>query len=131
MTKVLIVDDEENIRDLLHAVLSRKGYCVLLADRGSKALEIYHREKPQVAILDLLMPGMNGIAVLEQIRKLDTAMPVIVLTGLTGEGIERRARELGVTDFLEKSFSLHQLGQALNKALTQMGIPEPLTTSKR
>lgn len=104
---------------------------MLLADRGSKALEIYHREKPQVAILDLLMPGMNGIAVLEQIRKLDTAMPVIVLTGLTGEGIERRARELGVTDFLEKSFSLHQLGQALNKALTQMGIPEPLTTSKR
>jgi DNA-binding response OmpR family regulator len=126
----LVVDDELNIRDLLNVVLSRKGYQVLLADRGSKALELFHREKPHIAILDLLMPGMNGMTVLEEIRKHDKVLPVIVLTGLKNENVEERARELGVVDFLEKSFSLHQLGQALNRAMETIGIPEPLNQAR-
>lgn len=127
MAKILVVDDELNIRDLLHTVLSRKGYEVLLADRGSKALEMYRREKPHIAILDLLMPGMNGIAVLEEIRKRDPILPVIILTGVGNEALEKRARELGIIEFLEKSFSLHQLGQALSTALKRVGLAEPLS----
>lgn len=120
MAKVLVVDDESNIRDLLATVLCRKGHEVLLADCGTKALEVYHREQPQVAILDLAMPGMSGMAVLQQLRALDFDLPVIILTGVGSDASERRARELGVTDFLQKGFSLHQLGQALARALKQV-----------
>lgn len=125
MTSILVVDDEANIRGLLEAVLSRKGYRVLLAEGGRKALELYRREKPHITILDLLMPGMNGMAVLEEIRKHDKVMPVIVLTGMKNATIEEKTRELGVVDFLEKSFSLHQLGQALTRAMQQIGVDEP------
>jgi DNA-binding response OmpR family regulator len=131
MTKVLVIDDEVSITDLLHTVLARKGYEVLIADRGSKALELYHREKPHIAILDLRMPDMNGMAVLETIRKVDSTLPVIILTGAGHESDEKRARELGVIDFLEKTFSLHQLGQALSTALKQRGLAEPLPIPAR
>jgi len=120
MAKVLVVDDESTIRDLLDTVLRRKGHEVLLAEQGSKAMDVYRREHPQIVILDLVMPGVNGMTVLRQLRALDADLPVIVLTGMGDEESEQRARELGVTDFLKKSFSLHQLGQALAKALAQV-----------
>lgn len=117
MAKILVVDDEISIRTLLDAILKRKGHEILLADRGTTALEVYHREQPEVVILDLFMPGMNGIVVLEQLRAMAPQLPVIILTGMGNDAPERRARELGVTEFLVKGISLHRLGEALAKAL--------------
>jgi two-component system C4-dicarboxylate transport response regulator DctD len=70
-------------------------------------------------ILDLHMPGMNGIAALKQFRTIDAQTPVIILTGVGTEAMEQQARTLGVTDFLQKGFSLHALGSALDRALKQ------------
>lgn len=120
MAKVLVVDDEPSIRTLLDTILCRKGHEVLLADRGTKALELYHREQPQLAILDFYMPEMDGIAVLERLRALNQNLPVIILTGMGTDASEKRAKELGVIDFLEKGFSLHRLGEALANALKQV-----------
>ena len=124
MTKVLVIDDEQGIRNLLDTLLSRKGYDVVLADGGRKGLELIRRERPDVVVLDLKMPEMDGVAVLQQIRRLNSNQPVIILTGAATPEREQQVRALGVTEFVEKEFSLHRLGDALKRLLK---TPTPTT----
>ena len=124
MAKVLVIDDEQGIRHLLDTLLSRKGYDVVLADNGRKGLEIFRRERPDVVVLDLKMPEMDGVAVLQQIRRLTPDQPVIILTGAATPEREQQVRALGVTEFVEKEFSLHRLGDALKRLLK---TPTPAT----
>ena len=117
MARILAVDDDEKIRDLLDTVLKRKGHHVLTADHGQKGIDVFRRERPHVTILDFEMPDMNGLEVLKQIRAVDPHAPVIMLTGASTEALEKQARDLGVTEFLAKGFSLHELGAVLNQVL--------------
>jgi CheY-like chemotaxis protein len=117
MAKVLVIDDEPGIRSLLDTLLSRKGYDVVLAENGQKGLECFRRDRPDVLVLDLKMPGMDGLTVLRQVRSLDPRMPVIILTGAGTPETEQRVRALGVTEYVEKEFSLHLLGDALQRLL--------------
>jgi len=117
MAKILVIDDEEGIRNLLDTLLDRKGYDVILADNGQKGLEVFRRARPDVVILDLKMPGMDGLTVLQQIRQLDPRQPVIILTGAGTPEMEQQVMALGVTDFVEKEFSLHGLGDSLKRLL--------------
>ena len=117
MSTVLVIDDEEGIRNLLDAILNRKGYQEILAESGRKGLELFHRDKPDVIVLDMKMPEMDGLAVLQEIRRADSHQPVIVLTGGSTAEAEQHARALGVTKFVEKEFSLHLLGDALKGIL--------------
>src|ERR1700704_6112526 len=97
MAKILVIDDEQGIRDLLDTLLRRKGYDVVLAESGRKGLELFRRERPDVVVLDLKMPGMDGLAVLQQVRSLDPALPVIILTGAGTPETEQQVRAMGVT----------------------------------
>jgi CheY-like chemotaxis protein len=115
MAKILVIDDEEGIRNLLDTLLERKGYDVILADSGEKGLEVFRRARPDVVVLDLKMPGMDGLTVLQQIHQLNPKQPVIILTGAGNPESERQVRELGVTEYVEKQFSLPLLGDALNR----------------
>jgi len=124
MAKILVIDDEQGIRNLLDTLLRRKGYDVVLAESGSMGLELFRRERPDVIVLDLIMPEMTGLAVLRQIRSLDSKKPVIVLTGAGTAEAEQQVRALGVTEYVEKEFSLHRLGDVLNRLLNN---PEPST----
>ena len=117
MAKILVIDDEPGIRGLLDTLLSRKGYDVILAESGQKGLEVFRRAHPDVVILDLKMPGMNGLTVWQQIRSLNPKQPVIVLTGAGTPESEQQVRALGVTEYVEKQFSLHLLGDALKRQL--------------
>jgi DNA-binding NtrC family response regulator len=117
MAKVLVIDDEEGIRSLLDALLSRKGYDVVLASSGRKGLELFCRERPNVVVLDLNMPEMDGVTVLKEIRRTDAEQPVIILTGARTADAEQNVREPGFTEFVEKEFSLHRLGDALKRVL--------------
>ena len=117
MAKVLVIDDEPGIRDLLDTLLNRKGYDVILADSGQKGLEVFRRARPDVVVLDLKMPGMDGLTVLQQIRHLNPTQPVIILTGAGTPESEQQVRALGVTEYVEKQFSLHLLGDALKRLL--------------
>ena len=117
MAKVLVIDDEQGIRSLLDTLLSRKGYDVVLAESGRKGLELFRRERPDVLVLDLKMPEMDGLTVLRQIRSLDPIIPVIILTGAGTAETEQRVRAMGVTEYVEKEFSLHLLGDALKRLL--------------
>ena len=130
MAKVLVIDDEQGIRTLLDTLLSRKGYDVLLADSGQKGLEVFRRARPDVVVLDLKMPGMDGLTVLQQNRHLNPTQPVIILTGAGNPDSEQRVRELGVTEYVEKQFSLHLLGDALKRLLKTPDQVASLTSSQ-
>jgi two-component system response regulator (stage 0 sporulation protein F) len=130
MAKVLVIDDEAGIRSLLDTLLDRKGYDVILADSGQKGLEVFRRAHPDVVVLDLKMPGMDGLTVLQQIRHLNPTQPVIILTGAGNPDSEQRVRELEVTEYVEKQFSLHLLGDALKRLLKTPDQVASLTSSQ-
>jgi CheY-like chemotaxis protein len=117
MATILVIDDEPGIRDLLDTLLTRKGFDVVLADGGHKGLEIFRRARPDAVVLDLKMPGMDGLMVLREIRLLNPTQPVIILTGAGSPQSEQQIRALGVTEYVEKQFSLHLLGDALKRTL--------------
>src|SRR5580765_1305369 len=89
MAKVLVIDDEPNVRTLLDILLRSQGYDVILADNGWDGLLLYRQEHPDMIVLDLKMPGLDGVTVLKQIRSVDLTQPVIVLTGDSTPQTER------------------------------------------
>ena len=119
MATILVVDDERMVCDLLRAVLSRHGHEVLIATSGCEGLELFQKRQPRFTLLDLRMPGMNGIEVLTSIRALDPKAAVIVLTGAGTTDLENQARQMGVTDFLSKGLSLEVLVGVMERVLQQ------------
>ncbi len=118
MPKVLVIDDQPDVRTLTDMLLKHLGYDVVLADNGWKGLELYRREHPDVIVLDLIMPGMDGIEVLKQIRSVDLTQSVIVVTGSSNPETEREVRALGVSEFIIKgSSSMDSLGDTLKRLL--------------
>ncbi len=104
--RVLIVDDDRITRMLVKLLLEREGYEVLEGENGRHAVEIAQRERPDLLIIDLLMPEMDGYQAIERTRRdLSLAtLPVMVLTSEDGPGIERRVLELGADDYVIKPF---------------------------
>ena len=127
MSKILVIDDEPNVRTLLAMLLRSQGYEVILADNGWKGLQLYRQEHPDVILLDLKMPVVDGVTVLKQIRSVDPTLPVIVLTGDATPEREREVRELGASEFIVKGSSLHSLEETLKRLLK---IPTYTPSSK-
>jgi DNA-binding response OmpR family regulator len=121
MATILVVDDERMICDLLRAVFCAHGHEVLTATSGREGLELFRQRKPRFTLLDIQMPGMDGIEVLKQIRAIDPEAGVLMLTGGGSDTMEIRARGLGVTDFLRKGLPIETLIQAMDKALKRQG----------
>ena len=122
MTKILVIDDDASDRDLLAAVLKKRGYEVILADNGGAGLTLCHRRTPDAVVLDLNMPGIDGRTILRQLRILHPTLPVVVFSGRTEE-VEQEMLNQGATAFIQKAFSLDQLGAALQEVL-----PSPHTS---
>jgi CheY-like chemotaxis protein len=109
--KILVVDDEDNIRTLVQTMLKQEGRQVVLAARGKEAIAMFKKERPNLTILDIDMPDIDGITVLREIRTIDPLARVMVFTGGESPSVEREARALGVTDFLRKGFALPPLAE--------------------
>ena len=118
VAKILVIDDEPNVRTLLEMRLRQQGYDVLFADNGWKGLQLYRQEHPHVIVLDLKMPELDGVTILRQIRSVDPAQPVIILTGDTTPETERQVRALGVSEFIVKGSSMKLLVDTLKGILT-------------
>lgn len=117
MAKVLVIDDAPNVRTLLDMLLRHQGYDVVLADNGWKGLQLYRQKHPDVILLDLNMPELDGVTVLKQIRSVDHKQPVVILTGDSTPATERQVRALGVSEFILKGSSLHVLADTLQRIL--------------
>lgn len=114
---VLIVDDEESIRNSLSGVLMDEGFSVLKAEDGLKALQILKQEVPEVVLLDIWMPGIDGIETLTRIRKRYPEVQVIMISGHGNIETAVRATKLGAFDFIEKPLSLDKVILTISHAL--------------
>ena len=112
--KILIMDDEESIRALIQKGLVIQQRTVFTAEGGRKAVTLFWGERPDITILDLKLPDMNGLEVLKEIRAMAPSSPVITFSGTVAEMLEREAYELGADDFVAQRGSLLTLGQAGN-----------------
>ena len=119
MRKILVIDDEQNIRKMLTRVLSPEGFIVKEADNGLEALKRLQEENYSLVLLDLKMPGLNGIEILKKIRENDLNLPVIMMSayGSIPEAVE--AMKLGALDYLIKPFDIEELKIIINRAIKQ------------
>ncbi|RZB31231.1 MAG: hypothetical protein SRB2_04756 [Desulfobacteraceae bacterium Eth-SRB2] len=113
---ILVVDDEQDIRDASERILTRIGFQVLKASRGDEGLAVLEKEKASIVLLDLRMPGMDGLEVLKHIREMDQAIQVIVITGYATIETAIEAMKLGAYDFISKPFEPDQLRIVVNRA---------------
>ena len=115
---LLLVDDDATLLRFLTEYLEREGYGVRSADRGQAALRLFYESRPDIVVLDVMMPGMDGWEVCARLRELaDT--PVILLTAKTSEADKLRGFRLGVDDYITKPFSLAELAARLRAVLTR------------
>jgi type II secretory ATPase GspE/PulE/Tfp pilus assembly ATPase PilB-like protein/CheY-like chemotaxis protein len=116
---VLLVDDEDQLRRVMKDLLERQGYTVVEARDGAQALDEVDRHAPDIVILDLNLPGIDGYSVLSQLRSRPATrqIPIIVLTAKGDEDNEVRVLELGADDFLTKPFRAKALAARLESAL--------------
>lgn len=120
--KVLVVDDSLLIRKLLQDFLEAKGYTVLLAQDGKEALEMINKDMPDMMLLDITMPVMDGIEVLEELKKLNINLPVIIVTNTADIKIARETLEKGAYDYVTKPIDFDYLELSiLAKTLQKTG----------
>lgn len=115
--RVLVVDDEASIRDLLSKMLALADYDVDVADDGRAALERMRKISYDLLITDLNMPGMDGLTVIHEARRLNEHLPVIIVTGFSTEASAIEAANLGVSGYLTKPFKVPKVLSVAAKAL--------------
>jgi OmpR family response regulator RpaB len=114
--KILVVDDELSIRQILETRLSIRGYEVLLAANGEDALSLFKKEQPNLVILDIMLPKIDGYEVCTEIRK-ESKVPIIMLTALGDIGDRVMGLELGADDYVMKPFSPKELEARIRSVL--------------
>ncbi len=119
--KVLVADDDADLRDLIAFTLTQSGYLVIKAGDGPAAVEHFERESPDLVVLDINMPGMNGFQVCEAIRR-RSRVPVMMLTVRGEEEDLVRALGLGADDYLNKPFSPRTLLARIKALLRRAGM---------
>lgn len=115
-TKILLVDDDPNIRQLVNLYLKKEDYDVVLADRGDTALEKFKSDAPNLILLDLMLPGMDGWQVLREIRKTSN-VPIIMLTAKDETFDKVLGLELGADDFVVKPFDMKEISARVKAVL--------------
>ena len=121
LKKILVVDDEPDFCEALGDFLGAKGYSVLEAHDGDQALEAYRQERPDVVLLDVNMPGKNGIETLKELRTFDPEASVIMVTAIYDEDISRLAMAEGAFDYITKPIDHEYLELALMTKLALLG----------
>ncbi|MEZ4494385.1 MAG: response regulator transcription factor [Dehalococcoidia bacterium] len=119
----LVVEDEENLLFTLRYNLEREGYRVLTANRGDDGLRIAHERSPDLVVLDLMLPGLDGIQLCRQLRR-TSQVPVIMLTALGGESDKVAGLEAGADDYLAKPFGMRELLARIRALLRRAGHGE-------
>ena len=114
---ILIIDDEESIRDSLSGILSDEGFQPLSAANAEQGFAILEQQKVDLILLDIWMPGMDGLEALKKIKQTDTALPVIMISGHGTIETAVQATRIGAFDFIEKPLSYDKIILAINKGL--------------
>ena len=122
--RILIVDDEPNILGTLAPLLRTRGYDVFTAMTGRSAIEAVDREKPDLIVLDLGLPDIDGVEVCREIR-VSLSVPIVVLSARGGEADKVRALDVGADDYVTKPFGAEELLARIRAALRRSDAPSP------
>jgi DNA-binding response OmpR family regulator len=133
--KILVVEDEHTVRRVINQYLSKEGYTVIEADNGGKAMQLLHEEQPDLLILDIMLPGMDGYTIARSLRSpVDNPLnniPIIMLTARTDESDRVKGFEFGTDDYVTKPFSPRELVMRVKALLRRSAIsPNPIETGK-
>ncbi len=124
MSKVLLVDDDTTLLNLLSDYLREIGFALFTATRGEAALRLLFEERPEIVVLDVMMPGMDGYVLASRIREM-SSVPIIFLTAKSSETDKLRGFRLGIDDYVTKPFSFAELVARLNAVLNRTRVSEP------
>jgi len=125
MQRALIVDDDPAIRSVLKRGLAYQGFAVDTANSGAEALSVARERYPDVVILDVMMPGLNGIEVLERLRAADAQLPILMLTARDGTDDQVRAFKCGADDYMIKPFTFDILAAHVQALLRRQTAERP------
>ena len=117
MKTILIVEDDKNLQITLSHILKEEGYDVITTMWGSMAIEEVKKGIPDLVLLDIMLPGMNGMQVLEKVKKIEKSLPVIMITGYGSTESAIRAIELGAYDYINKPFDYEKLIFKISNAI--------------
>ncbi len=117
--RILVVDDETDVCQLLAEFLETKGYSVITASRGADALMAVKEQRPHLVLLDINMPGMNGLETLQHIRALDGDVGIIMLTAIEDEAVAKEAMRKNAYDYITKPLDFGYLELAILTRLAQ------------
>jgi len=126
---ILVVDDDLELSDGLRMVLEREGYRVLQARDGQQGQRLVYQQRPDLVILDMMMPRMGGYPVLEHFKGKADAPPIIMITANEGSRHKAYAEYLGVVDYIRKPFAMERLMEAVHRGLR--GEAKPESTDKK
>ena len=127
--KILIADDEPSIRRILETRLRIVGHEVAVADSGTKAMELFHSFQPDLVVLDVTMPGLDGFAVTEQIR-VNADTPIILLTALSDVADRITGLQLGADDYIVKPFSPKELEARIRCVMRRVDLSDTETAQR-
>jgi two-component system nitrogen regulation response regulator NtrX len=120
--KILVIDDEAAIRDSLRMILEYEEYRFVGASSGQEGLEVVARERPDVVLLDIKMPGMDGMEVLRKLHAADQALPVVMISGHGTTATAVEAIRSGAIDFLDKPLGSERVIVTLRNVLRQSAL---------
>src|SRR5882762_2755293 len=128
---ILVIDDEDIMREILETLLTREGYAVRLASGGAEGLELAKSIPFDAAIVDVMMPGMDGMAVLEELKKLDDDLPVIMITAFASVENAIAAMKRGAFDYITKPFKNDEVLVVVRNALERRQLIAENTALKQ
>lgn len=117
---VLVIDDQPGIRKLLNEVLSEEGYNVVTAGNGYEGLQRAKEQKPALILMDMKMPGMDGIETLREIKRYNQTIKVIMMTAYGELEMVNQAQLLGAENYITKPFDINALCQLIEKTLSDI-----------
>ena len=109
MQHILSIEDDPHVQKLVAIFLASKGYKVIIANTGANGLSILKKTDIDLVLLDIILPDMTGLEVLNHIKQIKPALPVIMLTGLIQEEVWKKAMQAGAVDYITKPFNSEQL----------------------
>jgi len=124
--RLLLVDDEAPVLEVLNEYFSSQGYAVETASTGADALTVAQHYRPDLVLLDIRMPGMDGVEVLKKLRELDPDLAVIMVTANEDSALARETLKIGAFDYVSKPFDFGHLDRAVSAAIVHSGGLAPV-----
>src|SRR3954466_9759512 len=122
-TKVLYVEDEVFLAKIVSETLQSRGYEVVLENDGGRAVEQFNKEKPDVCVLDIMLPNKDGFAIADEIRDKDTEVPIIFLSAKSQTADVVSGFKTGANDYIRKPFSMEELIVRIENVLRHKSVP--------